>query len=176
MWVDGLLSRLQPCLFAHSSEMTLGPLARRSAATARQVHRPSSAKIQTYAPSITRPTGRRTFHASISRPDNIPSWPAPPVPQPPVTPSDPPSSSSSTSSSSNQNTSGSGFGSSSGSGSWFSQWTSSASFQAALTTVVGLGMVFGAGVGYLEWYKSHVLHRVRPHPPQRSQSLADENR
>lgn len=39
-------------------------------------------------------------------------------------------------------------------------WSTSASFQAALTTVVGLGMVFGAGIGYLEWYKYHVLHRV----------------
>ncbi|ORY32864.1 hypothetical protein BCR39DRAFT_557421 [Naematelia encephala] len=44
--------------------------------------------------------------------------------------------------------------------SFWKQWSSSASFQAALTTVVGLGMVFAAGVGYLEWYKAHVLHRI----------------
>ncbi|RSH88872.1 hypothetical protein EHS25_002534 [Saitozyma podzolica] len=42
---------------------------------------------------------------------------------------------------------------------WYS-WSHSPSFQAALTTIVGLGMVFGAGVGYLEWYKAHVLHRM----------------
>ena len=45
------------------------------------------------------------------------------------------------------------------SGFW-KEWSSSAAFQAALTTVVGLGMVFTAGIGYLEWYKGHVLHRV----------------
>ncbi len=45
--------------------------------------------------------------------------------------------------------------------SFWKEWSHSASFQAALTTVVGLGMVFAGGVGYLEWYKAHVLHRVR---------------
>lgn len=46
--------------------------------------------------------------------------------------------------------------------SFWEEWSHSASFQAALTTIVGLGMVFGAGIGYLEWYKAHVLHRVSP--------------
>jgi hypothetical protein len=40
------------------------------------------------------------------------------------------------------------------------QWSQRPSLQAALTTMVGLGIVFGAGVGYLRWYKGHVLRRV----------------
>lgn len=97
-------------------------------------------------------TSARRLHASPSI-RNIPSWPAPPMPQPPVGPSD-------------NLASGSGRpGAGAGSGqnkhrSWYSEWAHSPSFQAALTTVVGLAMVFGAGVGYLEWYKGHVLRRV----------------
>ena len=90
----------------------------------------------------------RTIHSSpISR--NIPQWPNPPVPQPQVTPLD----------SSDPHHEGHRRSRSDKSSFW-KQWANSASFQAALTTVVGLGMVFGAGVGYLEWYKAHVLHRV----------------
>lgn len=90
----------------------------------------------------------RTLHSSpISR--NIPQWPNPPVPQPQVTPLD----------SSDPHHTGHKR-SRSGKSSFWKEWANSASFQAALTTVVGLGMVFGAGVGYLEWYKAHVLHRV----------------
>ncbi|WWC89167.1 uncharacterized protein L201_004085 [Kwoniella dendrophila CBS 6074] len=77
---------------------------------------------------------------------NIPQWPNPPVPQPPVGPSD--------------NLTNTQFNGESEKESFWRKWSSSASFQAALTTVVGLGMVFAAGVGYLEWYKSHVLHRI----------------
>ncbi|WVW84094.1 hypothetical protein I302_106123 [Kwoniella bestiolae CBS 10118] len=77
---------------------------------------------------------------------DIPQWPNPPVPQPPVGPSD-------------NLTSNSPRGKADKESFW-KQWSSSASFQAALTTVVGLGMVFAAGVGYLEWYKAHVLHRI----------------
>lgn len=99
--------------------------------------------------SLVAPHSRRPLHSSPTLHD-IPSWPNPPMPQPPVGPSD-------------------GLGTGSGPSSrkkkadedsfWYS-WSHSPSFQAALTTIVGLGMVFGAGVGYLEWYKAHVLHRV----------------
>lgn len=44
--------------------------------------------------------------------------------------------------------------------SWYHEWAHSPSFQAALTTVVGLGAVFAGGIGYLQWYKAHVLRRV----------------
>jgi len=44
--------------------------------------------------------------------------------------------------------------------SFWEEWSHSPSFQAALTTVVGLGMVFAGGIGYLQWYKAHVLTRV----------------
>ncbi len=44
--------------------------------------------------------------------------------------------------------------------SFWEVWSHSPGFQAALTTVVGLIMVFGGGMGYLQWYKAHVLHRV----------------
>jgi hypothetical protein len=83
---------------------------------------------------------------------DIPSWPGPPVPQPPVGPSDDLSSPTRTSQDGKKEHE-----------SFWHQWLHSPSFQAALTTMVGLGMVFGAGVGYLEWYKSHVLHRVSHH-------------
>jgi hypothetical protein len=92
--------------------------------------------------------GARTIHSSLPR-GNIPQWPNPPVPQPQVTPLD----------SSDPHHEGHRR-SRSGKSSFWKEWANSASFQAALTTVVGLGMVFGAGVGYLEWYKAHVLHRV----------------
>jgi len=91
----------------------------------------------------------RAIHSSPIR-RNIPQWPNPPVPQPQVTPLD----------SSDPHHEGHRR-SRSGKSSFWKEWANSASFQAALTTVVGLGMVFGAGVGYLEWYKAHVLHRVR---------------
>jgi len=86
---------------------------------------------------------------------DVPSWPSPPVPQPPIGPSDDLTSGKESSQSKNwkQKTEES----------FWHAWSTSASFQAALTTVVGLGMVFGAGIGYLEWYKYHVLHRVH-HP------------
>ena len=90
----------------------------------------------------------RAIHCSPIR-RNIPQWPNPPVPQPQVTPLD----------SSDPHHEGHRR-STSGKSSFWKEWANSASFQAALTTVVGLGMVFGAGVGYLEWYKAHVLHRV----------------
>lgn len=90
----------------------------------------------------------RTFTSTHSS-RNIPQWPNPPVPQPTVTPLDP-----------SDPIHARSKDESSGKNSFWRQWASSASFQAALTTVVGLGMVFGAGVGYLEWYKAHVLHRV----------------
>jgi len=90
----------------------------------------------------------REIHSSrINR--NIPQWPNPPMPQPSVTPLDP----------SDPHHSGHRRSRSERTSFW-KEWANSASFQAALTTVVGLGMVFGAGVGYLEWYKAHVLHRV----------------
>nr|XP_019003167.1 uncharacterized protein I203_04204 [Kwoniella mangroviensis CBS 8507]OCF66628.1 hypothetical protein I203_04204 [Kwoniella mangroviensis CBS 8507] len=87
----------------------------------------------------------RTLSGTSVRLD-IPQWPNPPVPQPPVGPSD-----NLTDTPPRRNSDRKGF---------WEQWSSSASFQAALTTVVGLGMVFAAGVGYLEWYKAHVLHRI----------------
>ncbi|OCF61028.1 hypothetical protein L486_00672 [Kwoniella mangroviensis CBS 10435] len=87
----------------------------------------------------------RTLSGTSVRLD-IPQWPNPPVPQPPVGPSD-----TLTDTPPRRNSDRKGF---------WEQWSSSASFQAALTTVVGLGMVFAAGVGYLEWYKAHVLHRI----------------
>jgi hypothetical protein len=96
---------------------------------------------------------------------NIPTWPSPPMPQNPVGPSAPVPSSS---------TSDSPY--TTAAQSFWRAWSSSASFQAALTTIVGLGMVFGAGVGYLEWYKAHVLHRVcRPvwPDPSRANIISD---
>lgn len=88
---------------------------------------------------------RRCLHTSQPSLD-VPTWPAPPIPQNPIGPSD--------------NLSPTGPSPPADSQSFWRDWSHSASFQAALTTVVGLGMVFAAGVGYLEWYKSHVLHRV----------------
>ena len=87
------------------------------------------------------------------RRSDVPSWPPPPVPKPPVSPSDDltPKAGPSTSHESNAKPEES----------FWQQWMSSASFQAALTTVMGLGMVFAGGIGYLEWYKQHVLYRVR---------------
>ncbi|WOO81138.1 uncharacterized protein LOC62_03G004670 [Vanrija pseudolonga] len=84
------------------------------------------------------------LHTSAIR-QNVPSWPPGPVPENPVTPSDDLSSASSKKKEHQ---------------SWWHDWLHSPSFQAALTTVVGLGMVFGAGTGYLYWYKAHVLSRV----------------
>lgn len=40
------------------------------------------------------------------------------------------------------------------------QWSHRPWFHAALTALVGLGIAFGAGVGYLQWYKGHILRRV----------------
>jgi hypothetical protein len=119
----------------------------------------------------------RTIHFSPIR-RNIPQWPNPPVPQPQVTPldsSDPHHEGHRRSRSGKSSfwkewansasfqaalTTVVGLGMVFGAGVGYLEWANSASFQAALTTVVGLGMVFGAGVGYLEWYKAHVLHRV----------------
>lgn len=81
---------------------------------------------------------------------DVPSWPNPPMPQGPVGPSDDLTPFGSKSNQQKQQ----------GHRRWYQDWAHSPSFQAALTTVVGLGMVFGAGVGYLQWYKSHVLRRV----------------
>nr|ODO01229.1 hypothetical protein L204_01957 [Cryptococcus depauperatus CBS 7855] len=88
---------------------------------------------------------------------NVPSWPNPPMPQPPVGPSNDLSIPKS-------DTTHQGFsrecGSEKKNKNFWTDWLSSPSFQAALTTVVGLGMVFAGGMAYLEWYKSHVLHRI----------------
>ncbi|KAF8320502.1 hypothetical protein DL93DRAFT_2052955 [Clavulina sp. PMI_390] len=40
-------------------------------------------------------------------------------------------------------------------------FTRSSSFDAAVTTAIGLMIVFGAGVGYLSWYKARVLDKVQ---------------
>ncbi|KAL1411457.1 hypothetical protein Q8F55_002413 [Vanrija albida] len=87
----------------------------------------------------------RALHSSALR-QNIPSWPPGPIPENPVTPS--------------QDLASGGSGKKEDHKSWWHDWLHSPSFQAALTTVVGLGMVFGAGTGYLYWYKAHVLSRV----------------
>ena len=83
---------------------------------------------------------------------NVPTWPNPPMPQPPVGPSDNLASGPTQNQRQKQK--------SQSDRSWYSDWAHSPSFQAALTTVVGLGMVFGAGIGYLDWYKAHVLRRI----------------
>ncbi|ORX37880.1 hypothetical protein BD324DRAFT_623651 [Kockovaella imperatae] len=83
---------------------------------------------------------------------NVPTWPQPlGQPQTPVNPSD--DAIQQVMSEKNKSTEGR-------SKSFLETWSSSPSFQAALTTVVGLMMVFVGGVGYLSWYKSHVLHRM----------------
>ena len=102
--------------------------------------------VQETLPLLTRSLTRPI--STTSTRNDAPSWPPPPVPQLPVGPSSSPPSPSSYGPDSDHRPS------------FLRDWASSASFQAALTTVIGLGMVFGAGVGYLEWYKSHVLHRV----------------
>jgi hypothetical protein len=118
------------------------------------------ARLQLVNADATRP------FQTTSRLSNIPQWPNPPVPQPQVTPYDTPGSGSGSASA--KGTAGGSGGGEKQQGtkeqvsSFLREWASSSSFQAALTTVVGLGMVFAAGVGYLEWYKYHVLHRVCP--------------
>lgn len=109
-----------------------------------------SRRILTLA--IRLPPRSRPFSSTIYR-LNVPSWPSPPVPQPPVGPSD------NLSSSSQQSGQYQYHGQQKKKTFW-TEWLSSPSFQAALTTVVGLGMVFAGGMAYLEWYKAHVLHRV----------------
>ncbi|OWZ51164.1 hypothetical protein C356_02307 [Cryptococcus neoformans c45] len=94
----------------------------------------------------------RPFSSTLYR-HNIPSWPNPPVPQPPVGPSD-------NLSSSSQQSEQYQYHGKQREKSFWTEWLSSPSFQAALTTVVGLGMVFAGGMAYLEWYKAHVLHRI----------------
>jgi hypothetical protein len=96
-------------------------------------------------------SNHRCLSLSSSR-RNIPSWPNPPSPQPTVTPL--------SSQGSSYNSSSSQYSHDSGTRSFLREWASSSSFQAALTTLVGLGVVFAAGVGYFEWYKSHVSRRV----------------
>lgn len=92
----------------------------------------------------------RSLHASSVR-LNIPQWPQDPIPQNPVGPSDDLTTGRNRGKKNKQDGQHQSF---------WEEWSHSASFQAALTTVVGLGMVFGAGTGYLQWYKAHVLHRV----------------
>ncbi|KAF5380356.1 hypothetical protein D9615_004695 [Tricholomella constricta] len=46
-----------------------------------------------------------------------------------------------------------------GSGSFF-PLTNSPLMDAALTTIIGLGMVFGGGIAYLSWYKKRVLDKI----------------
>ncbi|KAG6857194.1 hypothetical protein H0H87_008259 [Tephrocybe sp. NHM501043] len=46
-----------------------------------------------------------------------------------------------------------------GTGSTFS-FTNSPLLDAALTTIIGLGMVFGGGVAYVAWYKKRVLDKI----------------
>jgi hypothetical protein len=83
---------------------------------------------------------------------NLPSWPPGPIPQSPQGP-DP-------NGGSNQQNSYGQYQRQGAQDKWYIKWANSSSFQAALTTIVGLGMVFGGGIAYLEWYKHHVLHRV----------------
>ncbi|WVQ86539.1 hypothetical protein IAS59_000252 [Cryptococcus gattii] len=109
-----------------------------------------SRRILTLA--IRLPPRSHPFSSTIYR-LNAPSWPSPPVPQPPVGPSD------NLSSSSQQSGQYQYHGQQKKKTFW-TEWLSSPSFQAALTTVVGLGMVFAGGMAYLEWYKAHVLHRI----------------
>ncbi|KAJ3574930.1 hypothetical protein NP233_g1448 [Leucocoprinus birnbaumii] len=57
------------------------------------------------------------------------------------------------------NTPGGGGGSGPGGSSVF-QLTRSPLFDAALTTVIGIGMVFVGGVAYVKWYKKNVLDKI----------------
>lgn len=95
------------------------------------------------------PLLRARLIASTPLRSDVPTWPNPPLPQGPVGPSDNLTSTASNSGHHKESHRR-----------WYQDWVHSPSFQAALTTVVGLAMVFGAGVGYLQWYKSHVLRRV----------------
>lgn len=104
--------------------------------------------LPTVRPKIT--FGQLRQISSTSLRSNVPTWPNPPIPQGPVGPSDDLTSGSQRNGGNKQESHRR----------WYQDWVHSPSFQAALTTVVGLGMVFGAGVGYLQWYKSHVLARV----------------
>lgn len=94
-----------------------------------------------------RPPLPRYISASARRLD-LPQWPGPAVPQPPVGPSDtiPPSKRTSSPSDSFSDI--------------LRRWADNPLVQAAVTTVLGLGVVFVGGVGYLEWYKANVLDRM----------------
>ncbi|CAK9781101.1 hypothetical protein CC85DRAFT_282535 [Cutaneotrichosporon oleaginosum] len=97
----------------------------------------------------------RYLHASAMRFD-VPMWPNAPMPQPPVGPDD----DFSQMMKDHRNKDKSGKKPPEERESFWKEWSHSPGFQAALTTVVGLIMVFGGGMGYLQWYKAHVLHRV----------------
>lgn len=103
------------------------------------------------APS-TQPTAR-SLHASVLR-YNVPMWPNNPMPQPPVTADD--DFTQMMKDHRGRDKAGEGEKQS-----FWKEWSHSPGFQAALTTIVGLVMVFGGGIGYLQWYKAHVLNRVR---------------
>lgn len=92
----------------------------------------------------------RRISSSPQRLD-LPQWPGPAIPQPPVGPSDPIAAKDDAQSSS------SGRGSF---GDIFKRWADNPLVQAAITTVLGLGVVFVGGIGYLEWYKANVLNRM----------------
>ncbi|BEI93296.1 uncharacterized protein CcaverHIS019_0509240 [Cutaneotrichosporon cavernicola] len=98
----------------------------------------------------------RHLHVSLTR-SNVPMWPNSPMPQPPVTADD-----EFTQMMKDHKNRGKGRQSppEEERESFWREWSSSPGFQAALTTIVGLIMVFGGGMGYLQWYKAHVLHRV----------------
>ncbi|RDB25264.1 hypothetical protein Hypma_007594 [Hypsizygus marmoreus] len=55
---------------------------------------------------------------------------------------------------------GGGGGPGIGGGGSFFPLTSSPLLDAALTTIIGLGMVFGGGVAYVAWYKKRVLDKI----------------
>ncbi|KAJ9101973.1 hypothetical protein QFC20_005122 [Naganishia adeliensis] len=91
------------------------------------------------------------FHASAIRKD-LPQWPNPPVPQPVVTPYQDPRAGQ-----------GGGGGGDNKKSSWkdiLENLSTNPLFGAMLTTVIGLAAVFGGGVGYLAWYKAHVLNKM----------------
>ncbi|KAJ9107479.1 hypothetical protein QFC21_000932 [Naganishia friedmannii] len=113
-------------------------------------HRAVALRLQ--GSTLTRNAQRFNIHSTASRQD-LPQWPNPPVPQPVATPYQDP----------RTGQGGAGGGGKGPGTDWktiLENLSTNPLFGAMLTTVIGLAAVFGGGVGYLAWYKAHVLNKM----------------